>query len=206
MDALHFSVRTKRAMRSPSTIFVLILLAPAPVTYIGCDNVSLIGRPTLESRSHMETIELVGSVEDLDHSRREIYLRTEGRQSQVVNYTDDTRVIVDGKEAPASRVRTGDMVEVRAHGTPGGRTMADFIRVRESGARNDTLEGTVERVLTERGVIELRTRSGELTTVYLPRGASDRIEERFRGVRVGDFVRLEGISLGDNRFELTGVL
>ena len=33
---------------------------------------------------------------------------------------------------------------------------------------NTTIEGTVERVLSDRRVIELRTSSGALTTVYLP--------------------------------------
>ncbi|MPZ76266.1 MAG: hypothetical protein GEU77_07050 [Deltaproteobacteria bacterium] len=150
---------------------------------------------------------MAGSVEDVDFSRREIYLRTNERQSQVVSYTNDTRVIVDDKEAPASRIRTGDLVEVRLQETSGGRAVAEFIRVRDSGrARNVTIEGTVERVLSERGVIELRSASGGMTTVYLPQASSDRTEEQFRRMSVGDRVRLEGIWLGDNRFELTGVL
>jgi len=200
-------IEKRRASKAPGAIFALILLTAMPVAYAGCGNVSLIGRQTLESRSRTEAIVLVGSVEDVDFSRREIYLRTNERQSQVVSYTDETRVIVDGKEAPASRVRTGDLVEVRLQETSSGRAVAEFIRVRDSGrARNETIEGTVERVLSERGVIELRTASGEMTTVYLPQASSDRTEEQFRRMSVGDFVRLEGIWLGDNRFELTGVL
>ena len=86
-----------------------------------------------------------------------------------------------------------------------GRTLADSIRVREGGsAGNSTVEGIVERVLSERSVIELRTSSGRLTTVYLPQGSSERTVEEFSRLRPGDFVRFQGVFLGEHQFELTG--
>ncbi len=159
----------------------------------------------LDARSRADNIEFVGTVEEADHHRQELYLRTEGGQSQVLTYTDRTRVILNGVETPASRINRGDVVEVRMHGTADGRTLADSIRVRESGsAGNRTIEGTVERVLSERGVLELRTSSGRLTTVYLPQGSSEQTVEEFSRLRPGDFVRFQGVFLGEHQFELTG--
>jgi hypothetical protein len=183
----------------------LALSSVLPIFPAGCEDVALIGRPMLDARSRADDIEFFGTLEEADHNRQELYLRTEGGQSQVLTYTDRTRVILNGEETPASRLNRGDVVEVRMHGTADGRTLADSIRVRESGsAGNRTIEGTVERVLSDRGVLELRTSSGSLTTVYLPQGSSEQTVEEFSRLRPGDFVRFQGVFLGEHQFELTG--
>jgi hypothetical protein len=78
--------------------------------------------------------------------------------------------------------------------------------LRERGDRNTTIEGAVERVLSDRRVIELRTSSGALASVYLPQNSPEITEQEFSQLRSGDFVRFEGIFLGENRFELTRIL
>lgn len=173
----------------------------------GCEDVALLGRPALDARSRADKAEFIGTVEELDHNRQELYLRTEGGQSQIVTYTDRTQVIVDDQEILATDIRRGDIIVVRMHGTADGRVLADSIRLRERrNAGDTTIEGTIEQVLRDRAVIELRTASGVLTTVYLPRNSAERTEEEFSRLRAGDFVRLRGIFLSENRFELNGVL
>jgi hypothetical protein len=176
-----------------------------PIFLAGCEDVALIGRPVLDARSRADNNELVGTVEEADHNRQELYLRTEGGQSQVLIYTDRTRIVLNGEEIPASRLNRGDVLEVRMHGAADGRTLANSIRLRESSSTGiRTLEGTVERVLRDRGVLELRTASGGLTAVYLPPNASERSMEEFGRLRPGDFVQLQGFFLGEHQFELTG--
>ncbi|HEU4637629.1 MAG TPA: hypothetical protein VFS84_02155, partial [Candidatus Binatia bacterium] len=68
------------------------------------------------------------------------------------------------------------------------------------------VEGTVERVLSDRRIIELRTSSAASTSVYLPQNSTEITEEEFSQLRSGDFVRFQGIFLGENRFELTRIL
>jgi hypothetical protein len=195
----------QRTSTTPRRISILALSSVLPIFPAGCEDVALIGRPMLDARSRADNIEFTGTVEEADHNRHEIYLRTEGGQSQVLTYTDRTRVIINGEETPVSRLNRGDVIEVRMHGTADGRTLADSIRVRESGsAGNRTIEGTVERVLSDRGVLELRTASGSLTTVYLPQGSSEQTVEEFSRLRPGDFVRFQGVFLGEHQFELTG--
>jgi hypothetical protein len=64
------------------------------------------------------------------------------------------------------------------------------------------VEGTVERISLARGVIELRSRSGELLTIYVPDSSSAETRDRFYRVWIGDYVRLEGEQLSENRLEL----
>lgn len=172
----------------------------------GCEDVALLGRPALDARSRANDVKFIGTIEEFDHSRQELYLRTQGGQSQIVTYTNRTQVVVDDQKTPATRLSRGDVIEVRMHGTADGRAVADSIRVRErEEIRNMTIEGTVEQVLSDRDVIELRTPSGALITVYLPQNSPE-TENEFSQLRSGDFVRIQGIFLDENRFEFTAVL
>ena len=190
---------------TPTTISILVLSSTLPVICVGCEDVGILNRPLLNARARSDNVDIIATVEDLDHGRQEIYLRTEGDQSLVVTYTDLTRLNIDGQEAPANRLSRGDIVEVRTRGTPDGRFLADSVRVRESGqSRSTKIEGTIEQVLSDGRVIVLRTSSGRLTKVYLPQDSSKQTEEEFRRLRSGDFVRFEGVFLGESQFELTG--
>ena len=191
---------------APRAIFTLAAVSAVSMVHWGCEEVALVGRPALDARSRRENVEFVGRVQELDHSRRELYIRTEGGQSQIVTYTNGTRVAADGKKISTSELGRGDVIEVRMRGTADGRAVADSILVRERGDRNTTIEGMVERVFSDRRVIELRTASGALTRVYVPQDSPETVENEFKQLRSGDFVRFQGIFLGENRFELTRVV
>ena len=199
-------MKPQPVMTAPRAIFTLAAVSAVPMVHWSCEDVALVGRPALDARSSRENVEFIGRVQELDHSRRELYIRTEGGQSQIVTYTNDTRVAADGKAISNSELGRGDVIEVRMHGTADGRAVADSILVRERGDRNTTIEGTVERVLGDRRVIELRTASGALTRVYVPQGSPETVENEFKKLRAGDFVRFQGVFLGENRFELTRVV
>ena len=169
-----------------------------------CENIALIGRPTLESRGQPRNV--TATINGVDHGLHEIYLRAGSDQHYVVNYTKDTRVIGDGREYGPTGLRVGDRVRVDLHEGSDKRLYAEEIRV-ESGAASGasgirTVEGTVERVLPERGVLELRMLSGDLLTIYVSPSASDVVRDRFQRIRSGDYVRLEGERLSDDHLEL----
>jgi hypothetical protein len=105
-----------------------------------------------------------------------------------------------------SELGRGDVIEVQMRVKADGRALADSILVRERGDRTTTIAGRVERVLIDRRVIELRTASGALTRVYVPQDSPETVEIEFKQLRSGDFVRFQGIFLGENRFELTRVV
>lgn len=199
-------MKPQPVLTTPRAIFTLAAVSAVPMIHWGCEELALLGRPALDTRSRRENVEFIGTIEEFDHSRREFYLRTKGGQSQIVTYTDRTRVAVEGNEISPSELGRGDMIEVRMHGTADGRAVADSIRVRERGDGDSIVEGTIERVLSDRRIIELRTSSGTLTSVYLPQNSPELTEQEFSQLRSGDFVRFQGIFLGENRFESTRIL
>ena len=199
-------MKPQPVLTTPRAIFTLAAVSAVPMIHWGCEELALLGRPALDTRSRRENVEFIGTIEEFDHSRREFYLRTKGGQSQNVTYTDRTRVAVEGNEISPSELGRGDMIEVRMHGTADGRAVADSIRVRERGDGDSIVEGTIERVLSDRRIIELRTSSGTLTSVYLPQNSPEITEQEFSQLRSGDFVRFQGIFLGENRFESTRIL
>jgi hypothetical protein len=172
----------------------------------GCDNnIALIGRPTLESRGPPERV--TATIDGVDHQLQELYLLAEGNQHYVVRYLSGTRVMSQGRDHPASSLRPGDRVEVELREGADRRLYADQVRVIGSGRASATtrirdVEGTVERVSLQRGMIELRARNGELLTIYVPESSSAETKDRFYRVWIGDYLRLEAEPLSENRLEL----
>ena len=62
-------------------------------------------------------------------------------------------------------------------------------------------DAVIEEVL-DRGMLELRARNGELLTIYVPESSSAATRDRFHRLWVGDYVRLAGEALSENRIEL----
>ena len=199
-------MKPQPVITTPRALFTVAAVSAVPIFHWGCEEIALLGRPALDARSRRENVEFIGTIEGLDPSRRELYLRTQGGQSQIVAYTDRTPVVLEGKEISASELRRDDIIVVGMRGTTEGRVVADSIRVHERGESSTAIEGIVERVLSDRRVIELRTPTGALTSVYLPQNSPEIVEDDFKQLRSGDSVRFEGIFLGENRFELTRVL
>jgi hypothetical protein len=171
----------------------------------GCENIALIGRPTLESRGPPERI--IATIDGVDHQMQELYLLAEGNQHYAVRYLIGTRVTAQGRDYPAADLRAGDRIEVELREGADMRLYADQVRVVGSGSASATtairnVEGTVERISLARGVIELRSRNGQLLTIYVPDSSSPETRDRFYRVSIGDYVRLEGEQLSENRLEL----
>jgi translation initiation factor IF-1 len=109
------------------------------------------------------------------------------------------------REYTVDGLRAGDQVrvDVRAEGR---RLYASQVSLEGAGAPGasgfTTVEGTVERILPERGFLELRTLNGDLITVYVPESSSATVRNRFNRIREGDQVRLEGERLSEDRLEL----
>jgi hypothetical protein len=193
------------SFRLPPRSMALALAVLALAMLSSCENIALIGRPTLESRGAPERV--TATIDGVDHQLQELYLLADGNQHYVVRYLTGTRVIAQERDYPASSLRSGDQVDVELREASDKRLYADHIRVVRSGGAAATtgirnVEGTVERISLERGVIELRARNGELLTVYVPESSSVETKDRFHRVWIGDYVRLEGEQLSENRLEL----
>lgn len=160
--------------------------------------------------------DLVGEVERVDTSSREIHLRDNSGRTSVVGYDASTRVIYRGRESSVSQLEAGDLVAVELKEDSRGNFYTNLIRVQKSvhdrggtarpGTGIQTVEGRVKRVDRQRSSFELRSQSGERIFVSLPYNARRSDVDRVRGLRVGDYVRIEGRFLDRDRFELENFL
>lgn len=76
----------------------------------------------------------------------------------------------------------------------------------QSGARLQTVDGMVERVDLQRYSFEMRDQSKERVVVSVPFTARRADVDRFRALREGDYVRVEGRFRDRERFELDSFL
>jgi hypothetical protein len=194
-----------------------VALALAFTAIAGCsDNVALVGRPTLE----LGQDEFVAEVERLDTSSREIHLRPNDSRTRVVGYSTEARVMYRGREYPVTQLEAGDIVAMRLRQDSRGNSYTDLIRVQESiqdrnqrrgdgaspGRGIQTLDGRVEQLDFQRSSFEIRGQSRERVIVSLSDNARRSDVDRFRALRSGDYVRVEGRFLDRERFELENFL
>ena len=190
-----------------------LTLALALTVSAGCsDNIALVGRPTLE----LGQDEFVAEVERLDTSSREIHLRPNDSRTRVVGYSAAARAVYRGREYPVTQLETGDIVVMQLKQDSRGNPYTDLIRVQESvrdrnqsrgetarpGTGIQTVDGRVEQVDLQRSSFEMRGQSRERVFVSLPSNARRSDVDRFRALRSGDYVRVEGRFLDRDRFEL----
>ena len=183
----------------------------------GCsDNIALVGRPTLE----LGQDEFVAEVDRLDSSSREIHLRPNNSRTRVVGYSTDARVLYRGREYPVSQLEAGDIVAMQLKQDSRGNSYTDLIRVQESirdrdqsqggiirpGTGSQTVDGRVEQLDFQRSAFEIRDQSRPRVLVALPYNARRSDVDRFRALRVGDYVKVEGRFLDRERFELENFL
>jgi hypothetical protein len=194
-----------------------LTLALAVTAIAGCsDNIALVGRPTLE----LGQDEFVAEVERLDISSREIHLRPNNSRTRVVGYSTDARVMYRDREYPVTQLEDGDIVAMRLRQDSRGNSYTDLIRVQESirdrnqsrgdtsraGTGIQTVDGRVDQVDFQRSSFEIRGQSRERVIVSLSDNARRADVDRFRALRSGDYVRVEGRFLNRERFELDSFL
>lgn len=195
----------KKSISTKAKLWMTLLMA---VLWAGCESIALMPRASIDAPGAPSII--TATVNGIDTNLREVYLRTANNQHYVVNYTNQTRVTDRTREYAVNGLRAGDQVRVDLRQGDDRRLYADRIVLESTGTPETsgirTVEGTVERILPERGFLELRTLSGDLLTIYVPESSSEATKSHFNRVREGDHVRVEGERLSENRMELLAFL
>lgn len=182
----------------------------------GCmENIALFPRPSIAEGES----DVVGSVERVDLDARRLYLMPPDGGRRVVVYSRDAQVFYRGREYPVTRLASGDVVAMQMKRDPRGEPYVDLIRIQEEnvsdrGRREDftattrieRLAGTVESVNRRADSFELNDRPGQIVSVLLSENVRDSDRERFRTLRSGDRVRIEGKYVGSERFEMLSFL
>ena len=193
---------------------IFAFFAFAVLALAGCDELGQVDR--YGNYGSLGRNDLVGEVRRVDTRNRQIELRSESGRSLQVRYDDNTRVVYRQRDYAVTNLEPGDYVAMRAQEDRDGRYYADYITVRESAQdrggsgggsveRLDRIEGRVERIDSRRGSFEVRDRS-RIVLVTLPYNASRSVSDRFNRLREGDYVRVEGRYISDDRFEIEAFL
>ena len=164
--------------------------------------------------------EVIGEVEYVDSRAREIEIRTDDRRTAMVRYDDRTQVLYRQRNYAVENLERGDYIAARVQQDRDGRNYTDTITVRESvqdrGGRAgggsggyrpyDQVDGRVEYIDPRRGTFELRDSRNRTVLVSVPFNSPRQVIDRFNRLREGDSVRIEGRSVGNDRFELESFL
>lgn len=188
---------------------IFAFLAFAVLALAGCDELAQLDRPGDYGSLGGD---LIGEVRRIDTRNRQIELRSDSGRNLQVRYDNNTRVVYRQRDYEVSNLEPGDYVAVQAQEGRDGRYYADYIAVREAAqdrggsgrgslGRLDRLEGRVGYVDSRRGSFEIRDR-GRVVVVTLPYSAPRNVSDRFDRLREGDFVRIAGHYINDDRFEL----
>ena len=184
---------------------------------VGCsDNIALVGRPTLQ----LDQEEIFAEIDRVDTGSRQLHLRPDNSRDRVVGYSADARAIYRGREYSISQLESGDKVSMQLKQDSRGDFYTNLIRVQESiqdrnqsrggdagsVSRIQTLDGRVEQLDFQRRSFEIRDQFRERVIVSLPSNAQRSDVDRFRALRDGDYVRVEGRFLDRQRFELATFL
>ena len=164
--------------------------------------------------------EISGEIDRIDRGRREIYVLSDDRRPQVIEYdTNRTRVIYHGWDYAVDNLEAGDRIAFRP--LPRGGAYVETIRMlepvqarsapavpRSANARSrvEVVEGTVERVDHGLGTFEIVPRGGRAVTVSVPYNARTADVDNFRGLRRGDQVRVEGEFVNPESLQLLSFL
>ncbi|MEX2582825.1 MAG: hypothetical protein WD766_06110 [Gemmatimonadota bacterium] len=157
--------------------------------------------------------QLRAEVQQVDQQRQQIQVSTADGQSGAVRYDQSTQVLYQQQSYPVTALERGDLVVMEVQQLQGGDLYTNRITVEQSvqertgqgttaSGQVEQIEGEVGQIDHQRGSFTLQTRSGQWLTVALPYNPPPTAEERFHRLRSGEFVRLEGIHVGDGRVEL----
>jgi hypothetical protein len=166
--------------------------------------------------------DVIGEVEYIDPRSREIEVRTDRGRTAIMRYDDRTQVIYRQRNYSVSNLEQGDYIVARVRQDRDGRDYTDTITVRESvqdrsgrgsggsggsvSSRFDRVDGRVEYIDARRGTFELRDSRNRMVLVSVPFNAPRQVIDRYNRLREGDQVRIEGRSVGTDRFELDNFL
>jgi hypothetical protein len=174
------------------------------------------GRATEDTR--LQPGETSSEVAEINPSRQEIHVIAEDGRRQVLRYDiNRTRVLYHGFDYSVDNLEAGDRIAYASRSS----NYVDTIRIQEpvqarSGAsvarpaparpRAEVVEGTVESIDINRGIFDVRPRTGGTVTVSIPYNARAADVDSFRSLRRGDSVRVEGEYINRDNLQLLAFL
>jgi hypothetical protein len=201
----------------------LVALA-AMLSATGCAQAGAIGEilggvmgPMGQGQGQGQGGQVVGEIQGIDARQGVMQIRTQNGQTGNVYFDQNTRVVYQQREYNVSALERGDVVALQVQQDQRGNAYTNYIQVQQSvqertgqgtqqggtygGQGIQRFAGTVGYIDTQRGSFELRTQNGS-AQVALPYGASAQDAQRFRSLRSGQSVTLDGQMVAQGRIDL----
>lgn len=195
----------------------------AMLTATGCAQAGAIGdilggvlAPQGQGQGQGQGGQVVGEVLAVDTRQQVIQLRTQNGQTGNVFFDHNTRVVYQQREYNVTALERGDVIALQVQQDQRGNAYTNYIQVQQSvqdrggtsqgGTYNggsagvQRFAGTVGNIDTQRGSFELRTQNGT-ALVALPYGVSQQDAQRFRSLRSGQNVTVEGRYVAQGRID-----
>jgi hypothetical protein len=153
--------------------------------------------------------QLSGTIRGVDSRAQQISIQTSNGQTVPVSYDNQTQVVYQNQNYPATSLEYGDMVTARIQAN-GNSYYTDYIQVDQSVNTNGSvssgnvqqLQGTVRSIDRRNGVFTVDVGNYNTVTVSLPYNTSTNDANRFNSLRNGDFVRFYGVYTGQSQVQL----
>ena len=200
MRNLSMSVRASAA--------VLLLLSSAACSSAGSLG-SILGS-VLGGGAGQNGGQVSGYIQGVDTRNRQIGIQQSNGQTLVVAYDNQTQVVYNNQNYPVTALENGDQVTLRVQQLQNGGYYTDVVQVDRSVSGTGSiqsgnvqlLQGTVRQIDQANGLFLLDANDGTRVTVQLARQLTRNDLDRFRSLRTGDYTRLYGVYLSNNRVEL----
>jgi outer membrane lipoprotein SlyB len=153
--------------------------------------------------------QLAGTIRGVDSRSQQIAIQQSNGQTITVGYDNQTQVVYQNQNYPATALENGDQVTARVQAN-GNSYYTDYVQVDQSvrgntgGASSNlqSLQGTVRQVDRANGLFTVDVNNYNTLTVSLPYNLSSTDVNRFNNLRSGDVVRFYGTFLNNTRVEL----
>jgi hypothetical protein len=197
---------------SPSAAVRCLLLGFALLGLTACAGMSTVSDVLAAGNVLGLGQEVSGQVRQVDTRRQQIQVEVSRGRTERLQYDGRTEVVYQQRRYSVRDLERGDYVRVRVEEPRRGQLYARRIQVQQSvrdqrgspqaNVRVQRLEGQVGRIDTQRGWFEVHPTRGDVVMVTLPYEPSRALRDRFRRLRRGDSVRIEGQQLNRTRMEI----
>jgi hypothetical protein len=174
----------------------------------GCGGLENLGKVLGDVLGTSGSGEIVAEVQGVDTRRQVVDVITQDGQRGGVAYDQRTRVVYRDQDYPVTALERGDIVALRVQDTGQG-LYTDYILVQQSVRERtgqtgalQTVQGRVGQVDHARGMFQLTDDRGVTIVVAMPFNPRQTDRNRFNALRGGEYVRVTGRWITQERFEL----
>ena len=152
-----------------------------------------------------------GTIRSVDTRYQQVQLQQSNGQNVTLGYDNQTQVVYQNQNYSVNNLEYGDQVTARVSTTNNNQYYTDLIQVDRSvssntgtgtGANVQAFEGTARNIDRTNGTFQITGSNYGTFVVSLPYNPRQTDVNRFQSLRSGDYVRLYGVLLNNNRVEL----